>query len=112
VELAGEVAFPVNLWIGDDVPIQVVNLREKIDGTYVPNATVTAELRDAASNVLGTVSLKYSLDSRGGYYGVFPAVITGALTERVEYTVVATCLVSKSRLTSTFYRTAAYRGEY
>lgn len=64
------------LYVGNDMAIRVVGLREGVTGSWLNNQTLDGELCDAAGASLSPAvhfTLEYEAGSDGNYVGLLPA---------------------------------------
>jgi hypothetical protein len=64
------------LYVGNDMAVRIVGLREGVTGSWLNNQTLSGELCDAAGDPLDTpvtFDLDYEAGSDGNYVGLLPA---------------------------------------
>ncbi len=102
------------LYIGDANDITLTGLKNDASGSYVNNATVTAEVRtsgaspSSGSKIGSTVTLSYVGSSNGNYRGTFPSTDSDDLTEDTTYWV---WITASGYTVRRLQLVAKYRGE-
>lgn len=76
------------LYVGEDMAIQMIGLRDAITGSYVNDATMTYTLKTAAGVAVtgaSAISMAYVAASDGNYRGTMDAAVSGTLTNETVY---------------------------
>lgn len=82
------------LWVGNDMILEVAELRNTATGAYLNAATVTATLTDAAGVNLGGQSWPLAMVYVTGSNGIYRATLTYALQITARERVTATIAVN------------------
>ncbi len=87
----------MDLFIGNDVLVNVLGLTDEVTNAAVDTATVSGALLDASRNPIATFSLSYVSNSSGNYQGVLSHAVTSGLTASTNYIVVVTATVGANQ---------------
>ncbi len=96
-------------WITTDNVVWLKGLKDPVAGTYINDATITAQMTDAdGMNIGSSIDFSYKSASNGEYFGIVPDTLP--LADGSQYTLTITATSGAYKLTVKVTRRAAYKG--